>query len=100
MLRGFSRGNDPDDATAITLAVADQEKVGTTAHAKHEEAILIYRVRIVVKLHGKLVIEDRLGLLEGDAMLPEVRGGLGWIPVKLDHLYIVWMIQAFARPNT
>jgi hypothetical protein len=72
LLCGFSRGNDADDAAAITLTVADQEKVGTTAHAKHEEAILICRVRIVVELHGKLIIEDRLSLLEGDTMLPEV----------------------------
>lgn len=51
---------------------------------------------LVVKLHGKLVIEDRPGFLEGNAKPPEVRGGLGRIPVKLHHLYIVWMIGAFA----
>ena len=72
MLRGFSCGNDADDAITIMLAVADQEKVGTTTHAKHEEAIFICGVGVVVELHGKLVIENRLSLLEGDAMLPEV----------------------------
>ena len=74
MLRGFSCGNDADDATTIMLAVANQEEVGVgaTTHAKHEEAIFICGVGVVVELHGKLVIENRLSLLEGDAMLPEV----------------------------
>ena len=73
--------------------------MGATAHAKHEKALLIRGVSFVVKLDGELIVEDRLSFLEGNAVLPEVVGGLGRVPVESDHLYIVWMIQAFARPN-
>ena len=79
--------------------MADQEKVSATAHAEHEKALLVRGVRLVVELDGELVVEDGLGFLEGNTMLPEVRGSLSWIPVELDHLYIVWMRDRLARPN-
>lgn len=99
MLSCFARRNDANDATAVALAVANQEKVSAAAHAEHEKALFACGVQFVVELNGELVVEDGLSLLEGNVVLPEVRCGLSRIPVKLDHLYIVWMIDAFARPN-
>lgn len=83
MFRGLARRNDANDAATIALTVADEEKMSSATHAKHEKTLLLIRgVRLIVELNGELVVEDRLGFLEGDAMLLEVRDGLGRVPVK------------------
>ena len=44
---------------------------------------------IVIELNSELIIEDRLGLLEGNSVLSLVRGRFGLIPLKLNHKYSV-----------
>jgi len=46
--------------------------LSAAAHAEHEKAFLLRGVRLIVELDSELVVEDRLGFLEGNAMLPEV----------------------------
>ena len=46
---------------------------------------------IVKELNCEFVVENRFGFLEGNAVLPEVRGGFGRIPFKPDYQYIVFM---------
>lgn len=77
--------------------MANKEKMSTTAHAEHEKAILSGGAGLVVKLDSTLVVENGLGFLEGYPVFLEVRGGFCRIPFKLNHLYIVWMTEAFAR---
>src|SRR5690606_17684524 len=79
--------------------MANEEEMSAAAHAEHEKAILVRGMRVVVELDGELVVEDGLRLLEGNSMFPEVRRGLGRIPIEPDHLYIVWMTVAFARSS-
>jgi hypothetical protein len=76
-LGGFACRNDSNEITCFTLAVADEEEPSGIAHAKEEEAFLFSGVLIVIELNGKFVIEDSLGLLEGDTVLPEVGPALG-----------------------
>src|SRR3546814_67705 len=97
--RVFSRGDDADHAATVALTVTDEQKMSTAAHAQHEKALLVRGMGLVVELHGEFVVEDRLGFFEGNAMFPEVRGGFGRVPVKSNHLYIVWMVDAFATPR-
>ena len=47
---------------------------------------------IVKELNCEFVVENRLRFLKGNTMLSEVRGGLGRVPFKPDHQYIVFMI--------
>jgi hypothetical protein len=96
-LGGFACRDDSNEITCFTLAVADEEDPSGIAHAKEEEAFFLGGVLIVVELNGKLVIEDGLGLLEGDSMLPEVGRSLGLIPFKLDHTYSVWILFSPSR---
>ncbi len=96
MFRGFARGDDANNAAAVALTVADKEKMRSAAHTEQEKALLSRRMRRVVELNGELVLEERLSFLKGNAMLPEVRRAFSRIPLKCDHLYIVWMIVAFA----
>jgi hypothetical protein len=77
--------------------VAYEEKMSAAAHAEHEKSLFVRSLRFIVELDCEIIIEDRLGFLEGDAMLPEVRGGFGWIPIESDYLYIVWTTIASAR---
>ncbi len=91
MLGGFARRDDSNEITGFTLAMADQKDPGGITHTKEEEAFLFSGVFIVVELNGEFVIEDRLGLLEGDPVLPEIGRSLGLIPFKSDHTYSVLM---------
>lgn len=72
MFRGFARGNDANGSAAVALTVADQQKVSAAAHAEHEKTLLLGGVWFVVELNSELVVEDRLGFLEGNAVFPEV----------------------------
>lgn len=80
MFRGFARGDDADDVATIALTVANEEKMSSAAHAEHEKAFLFRGVRLIVELDSELVVEDSLGFLKGNTVLPEVRGGLGRVP--------------------
>jgi hypothetical protein len=96
-LGGFPCRNDSNEITGFTLAVADEEKPSGIAHAKEEEAFLFGGVLIVIELDGKFIVEDGLGLLEGDTVLPEVGGSLGLIPFELDHTYSVLLVFSPSR---
>ena len=48
---------------------------------------------IVKELNCEFVVENRLGFLEGNTVLSEVRGGLGRVPFNPSHQYIVFMID-------
>jgi hypothetical protein len=54
-------------------------------------------VPFVKELHGEVVIENGLSLLERDLMLLGVRRSFDGIPVELDHQYIVWMSGRASR---
>ena len=97
MFSGFARRNNPYDATAVTLAVANQKKTRPAAHAEHKKTFFIRRVFFIVKLNCEFVVKHRLRFLERNAMFLEVGGGFGGIPVKRYHLYIVWMVLENAR---
>ena len=96
-LGGFACRNDPNEITRFTLAVADKEDPSCITHAEEEEAFLFDGMLIVIELNGKLIVENRLGLLEGDTVLSEIGRSLGLIPFKLDHTYSVWMLFSPSR---
>ena len=71
--------------------MTDDEQPCSSALPEQQKAIFVGRVLIVKELNCEFVVENRLGFLEGNTVLPEVRGGLGRIPFKPDHQYIVFM---------
>ena len=73
--------------------------MSAATHTQHEKALFLRGVRLTEELNGEFIVENRLCLLERHAMLSEVRGSFGWIPVKLNHLDIVWMLGAVSRPK-
>lgn len=64
------------------MTMANDQRSQSTAQAKEEEPILLVRVILVGPQQGVLVVEDSSGLLEGDAVLPEVRGGFPRVPFE------------------
>ncbi len=98
MFRGFARGDDADNVAIIALTVADEEEVGSGAHSEHEKTLLCRGMRLVIELNSELVVENGLGFLKGNTMFPEIRCGFGRIPLKGNHLYIVWMTEYLASP--
>jgi hypothetical protein len=77
--------------------MAHKKQLCAAAHAQHQETRFIEGVRLVVELDCKIVIENRLRFFKRNAVLPEIRGGFRWVPVKLDHIYTVWKFGDIAR---
>ena len=77
--------------------MADKQDPRARAHAQQKKSLFIGRVIVVEELDRKLVIEDGLGLLEGNPMPSDVRGCLGRVPVKPDHTYIVCTTSRLSR---
>jgi hypothetical protein len=96
-LGGFACRDDSNEITSFMFAVADKKDPGGITHTKEEEAFLFGGVFIVVELNGEFVIEDRLGLLKGDPVLPEIGRSLGLIPFESDHTYSVLMDPSPSR---
>jgi len=96
-LGGLASRNDSNEITRFAFTVANEKEPGGITHTKEKEARFFGGVFIVVELDGKFVIEDRLGLLEGDTVLPEVGRSLGLIPFELDHTYSVLMVSSPSR---
>ena len=63
-------------AAVIELRMAGFSEV-MRAHAQQQKAFFLRRGVIVEELDGKLIVERRLGFLEGNPMLPEICRGLG-----------------------
>lgn len=78
-LGGLASGNDADDVSGFALAVANKQQSGPRAHAQQQEPLFTCRVVVVEKLHGKFIVEDRLGFLKGHTVLLEVCRGFGRI---------------------
>ena len=87
---GLAGGNDANDISVFSLAVADQKKPGVGTHTQQKEAFFVRRVLLVEELNGKIVKEGGLGHFEADLVPPEVGSRLDGIPVE-SHAYIVWM---------
>jgi len=48
--------------------MADKKHPGFTTKAEHQKTVFFSRMCIIIKLHRKFVIENRLGFLERNAM--------------------------------
>jgi hypothetical protein len=48
------------------------EKARVRAQPEHDESIFRFGVFVVIELHGKVVVEDRLCFFERDLMLLEI----------------------------
>ena len=70
--------------------MTDDEQLGGRTHAKHEEALFFGRVLIIEELHREFVVENGLGVIEGNTMLPQICSGFMRIPFELEHKYIVF----------
>ena len=69
--------------------MADKKHPGFTTKAEHQKTVFFSRMCIIIKLHRKFVIENRLGFFERNAMFFLIAGSLCCIPFKLYHGYIV-----------
>src|SRR5262249_32093739 len=76
--------DDADDVVVLAVHVDDDEEPDRRAEAQEQEAILVARVIRVLDEERELVGEDRGGLLEGDAVLGLVGGGLARVPFESD----------------
>jgi hypothetical protein len=77
VIRGFSlccfaSGDDANDISVLSLAVAYQEEPGIRTHAQEKKPVFINRVLFIEELNGEIVIEDSLGHLEGNLVLLNV----------------------------
>ena len=61
--------------------MANDKSAKIRADTQQNESVVAFLVRIV-KEDGAIIKEDRLGLLEGDSVLPLIRGALAWIPFE------------------
>ena len=89
----FASGDDANDFAIVAFAMTDDEQPCSRTQPEQQKAIFGGRVLIVKELNCEFVVENRFGLLEGNTVLSEVRGGFGRIPFKPDHQYIVFMID-------
>jgi len=64
------------------MTMADDQRSQSAAETKMEEPILLVRVLLVRSQQSVLVVEDSSGFLEGDTVLPEIRGNLPRIPFE------------------
>ena len=76
--------------------MAYQQEPGTGAQAQQQKAVFISGVAPIKKLHGKVIIKNRLCFFEGNAMLFKIESRLGWIRIELNHLYIVLLMCSLA----
>ena len=58
-------------------------------HAKQQEALFVFGVFFIEELNSKIIVEDRLRLLKGNAMFSLIGCGFGRVPFKTNHTYIV-----------
>ena len=79
---GFSGRDDPNDAFAIPVAMADDEDPRVGAEAEDDEAVLGLGMVRIRDDQGGIAIEYRLGLLEAHAMLAQIGLGLPFILLK------------------
>jgi len=73
---GFASRDDANRIATVTLTVTNEEKHSLTTHAKHEKAIFSCCILRIKKLKGELVIENRLCVIEGNAVLLQIRSRL------------------------
>ena len=81
---GFGLGLLP-----LPLTVNHHQDARAVAQTKHQEALFVVRVILIEELSSIVVIEDRTGLLEGNAVTRRVALGFVWVPFELDHMYII-----------
>src|SRR5215510_13187462 len=75
-----SSADDADHRHALCEGDQEEAAPGRVAHNDFS-ALPLGMVRVVVDPRQR-ISEHGEGLLERDAMLPEVRGGLRWVPRK------------------
>ncbi len=82
----------------MALAMADEQQSGQGAQAKHEEAIFLLGMFLVKELDSEFIVENGLGLFEGDPMFRDIGLCLGGIPFEPDRKYSVLLILVRSRP--
>jgi len=72
-----------------SFATADNQQLGSSTHAKHQELFFVRRVIFIE--------EYELGFIKRDLMLVEVCNGFGLIPFEFNLRYIVFL--TFPKPS-
>lgn len=92
-------GNDSDDISAGTLALAHDQYPQYVAQTKHNESFFARRMFLVEELPCILIKENGLRLLERNTVLLEICTRLLRIPIELYHTYIVCMHDRLVNPR-
>ena len=67
------------------------------AHAQQQKAVFFVRMLVIEKLNCEVIVKNGLCFLKRNLMLFQISRCLAWMPLKLDHTYIV--CKQFAGPQ-
>ena len=84
--------NDSHDVGLLPIAVAYDEETQARAEAQENKTLFLAGMVGVIDENGVLVQKGRGGLFERQAMQPDIRAALLWIPLEAQfqcHIYIV-----------
>ena len=59
------------------------------AHVPQQKAFLFVRMLVIDKLNREVIVKNGLCFLKRNLMLFQIRRSFAWMPLKLDHMYIV-----------
>jgi hypothetical protein len=80
--------------------VAHHKHAGPEAHAKQDVAFFPVPVFLVVKLDCMFIEKDGLGFLKRNAMFLLIGLVLPWIPLKPNHIYIVFTLNLAVKQDS
>ena len=65
------------------------------AHTQQQKAFLFVLMLVIEELNREVIVKNGLCFLKRNLMLFQIRRCFAWMPLKLDHMYIV--CKPFAR---
>src|SRR5207237_8930397 len=89
-LSARSESGTDDSCSWWPLGIRDHDEPRSLGHPEHQKALFALGMIRIRHVHRQDVTEDCDGLIEGDAVILEVRGGLFRIPFEaVRHLGIL-----------